>query len=179
AHFEEQDQAGDDQHRPAHAEQAGDDSRRQSEQRDHQIVHRTSSPVGLPQAPPPGVSIRSTSPGCSPTAVLAASGAPFSRLRPGAPSPPPAAPRGPWRRRSLRRLASAGANASISRMTPVPPAAAPLPPLPPRTAYVRTRSGNSSSSTSTGVLRVFDMPTCTADGPGPAGPPPCPPPSVS
>ena len=70
-------------------------------------------------------------------------------------------------------------SACTSRMTPSPPRKAPAPPLPRRTAYWVTRSGNSSSSASTGVFKVLDMATWTALGPSASGHAPWPPPSVS
>src|SRR5207247_6424384 len=136
-------------------------------------------PSGLPQAPPPGVSMRNTSPGERRRAAFAGSGEPLRRFAPLLPSPPPAAPRGPCRRRSVSKVASIGVSASNSRITPSPPAHVPTPPLPRLNAYSRTRSGYSISSTSIGVLRVLDIPTCTPDGPGAPRLAPCPPPMVS
>src|SRR5256885_8008880 len=68
---------------------------------------------------------------------------------------------------------------SNSRTTPSPPDHFPTPALPRRKAYVLSRRGYSISSTSTGVFRVFDIPTCTPDGPGAPWLAPCPPPIVS
>ena len=65
-----------------------------------------------------------------------------------------------------------GASASISRIRPSPPRCSPAPPLPRRRASSRTRSGNSVSSASTGVLSVFDIATWIALGPSPSGQPP-------
>ena len=58
-------------------------------------------------------------------------------------------------------------------------ASLPAPPLPRRTLVWSTRTGSSRSTTSSGVLRVFVMCVCTAWAPGPCGPPPAPPASVS
>ena len=67
-------------------------------------------------------------------------------------------------RRSVIRLKRIGARASISRTIPSPPRWRPAPPLPRRSESSRTRSGNSLSSASTGVLRVFDIATWMALG---------------
>ena len=77
---------------------------------------------------------------------------------------------------SVKRI---GSSASISRTIPSPPRMAPAPPQPRRTASSRTRSGNSVSSASTGVLSVFDIATWIALGPSASGQAPWPPPIVS
>src|SRR6267143_459215 len=177
--LEEQHQTRHDQDRPTDAEQPGEDARREPQQAHQDVRDHRSLLSGVPQPPPPGVSIRSTSPGTSRTAPFAGSGRSLSKFRPIAPSPPPPAPRGAWRRRSVSRLTSQEASASNSRTTPSPPTHRPAPPLPRRNEYRLTRSGLSSSTTSTGVLRVLDIPTWTPEGPGPYGPAPWPPPMVS
>src|SRR2546428_4242007 len=126
-----QNQPRNDHERSADPEQPRDHAGHESEQRHQHPRHgsppRSGSPPA-PQPPPPGVSIRTTSPGSSSALTLGASAAPFKTVRPGAPEPPPAAPPGAWRRRSARTLSSIGANASNSRTTPSPP---PPPPPPP------------------------------------------------
>ena len=136
--------------------------------------------------PPPGVSIRRRSPGSQPSlapwraARSAALPARISRLRPGAPAPPPAAPR-------------RSDPAALGRAARTPSARAPRsrarPRRRPRGARRRrsrgaastrsTRSGNSSSSASIGVLSVLLIATCTAEGPSASGQAPWPPPIVS
>ena len=81
----------------------------------------------------------------------------------------PRGPRGGWRRRSVISVKRIGASASISRTMPSPPRCAPAPPLPRRSESSRTRSGNSVSSASTGVFRVFDIATWIALGPSASG----------
>src|SRR6185437_2420299 len=140
--------------------------------------------VGGPYPPPPGVSMRSRSPGRSLPVTFAGSprgGSPGTiRLsRPGAPGRPPCAPRGAWRRRSPISEKLISARASISRTTPSPPLCSPSPPDPRRSAYSLTRSGNSRSSASIGVFSVLLIATCTALGPSVSAQAPWPPPSVS
>src|SRR2546426_2400776 len=122
----------------------------------HGSPPRSGSPPA-PQPPPPGVSIRTTSPGSSSALTLGASAAPFKTVRPGAPEPPPAAPPGARRRRSARTLSSIGANASNSRTTPSPPAPPPPPPPPPRQPDRLTPQGYSISRTPIGVFRGFGL----------------------
>src|SRR6267142_5589170 len=175
-HLGDENEAGDDDDRAPHAEQSRDHTCKQAEQCVQNPCH-TLCP--FPQPPPPGVSMRSTSPARSCKVAFEGIASPFSRFAPAAPAPPPAPPAGPWRRRSVSSVASIGASASNSRTTPSPPAHSPFPPLPPRRAYVRSRSGCSISKTSIGVFRVFDIPTCTPDGPLAPRLAPCPPPIVS
>ena len=80
----------------------------------------------------------------------------------GAPSPPPAAPRGavPAALGDQREAHLARALRS-SRTTPSPPRWRPAPPEPRRSAYSITRSGNSRSSASIGVFSVLLIATCT------------------
>src|SRR5439155_22762354 len=147
--------AGNDHHRAASAVETRDQPGHQPHPR-HERPSHLSSP--FPQPPPPGVSMRRTSPEASRSVVFDGRRAPLRRLDPGAPSSPPAAPAGPCLRRSVSRVASMGASASNSLTTPSPPAHLPFPPLPRRSAYVRTLSGCSISRTSIGVFRVFDIP---------------------
>src|SRR5207253_7942712 len=129
---------GHDHDRPPDAEHARHHPPHQADQNHEQPRHclsprsESSPPPPPPQPPPPGVSTRNTSPGSSDTLTLGARGTPFKSVRPRAPSRPPAAPRGAWRRRSARMLASIGASASNSRTTPSPPRHWPPPPLPRR-----------------------------------------------
>ena len=53
--------------------------------------------VASPHPPPPGVSIRTRSPARSAVVTFAGCSSPLTSVRPGAPSPPPAAPFGAWR----------------------------------------------------------------------------------
>src|SRR2546430_1101476 len=172
----EQDQTRNDEDGAADPEQPRHHAGREADETHHHPVHRASPCSGVPQAPPPGVSMRSASPGSSSALTLDASGVPFKIVRPAAPCPPSAAPAGAWRRRSASTLSSTGAYTSNSRTTPSPPDHFPTPALPRRKAYVLSRRGYSISSTSTGVFRVFDIPTCTPDGPGAPWLAPCPPP---
>src|SRR5213076_351426 len=96
---------------------------READQTHPHPVHGASPCCGFPHAPPPGVSMRSTSPGASSVFTLDATGVPFKIVRPAAPCPPSAAPAGSWRRRSASTLSSIGASASNSRTTPSPPPA--------------------------------------------------------
>src|SRR6266705_5297168 len=118
-------EARDDHHRATHAEQPRDDAREQAEQRDQGPRHGS---CPFPQPPPPGVSMRRTSPVANRSAVLDGSDSPFNRFLPAPPADPPAAPAGPWRRRSDTSVASIGASASNSRTTPSPPSHHPPPP---------------------------------------------------
>src|SRR5207253_1479342 len=115
-------------------EQPGYHAGREADQTHQHPVHRASPCSGFPHAPPPGVSMWSTSPGASSVFTLDATGVPFKIVRPAAPCPPSAAPAGSWRRRSASTLSSIGASASNSRTTPSPPAHRPTPPLPRRKA---------------------------------------------
>src|SRR6267378_7757401 len=144
----EQHQGGHDHDRSPDAKQARHHAPHQADEPHEHPRHRMSPRSGLPQPPPPGVSTRSTSPDASDTLTLGASATPFKSVRPGSPSRPPAAPRGACRRRSARMLASIGASASNSRITPSPPGHRPTPPLPRRKAYDFTRKGYSISRTS-------------------------------
>src|SRR5919199_6068096 len=135
--------------------------------------------AGAPCPPPPGVSIRRRVPLRSLPDALGATSSPSTRLRPHAPSPPPSAPGGGWRRRSVSSEYVMSSSASSSRTTPSPPRCSPSPPEPRRSAYSVTRSGNSSSSASTGVFSVLLIATCTPLGPSASGHAPWPPPSVS
>src|SRR4030095_8992601 len=115
----------------------------------------------LPQPPPPGVSILTRSPASSsqlpfdpilhwrPSRMIAAV--------PGFPLSPPDRPYGLRLRLSASNDMCAGANVSISRMTPSPPFRFPFPPEPLRILYSRTRKGYAYSSASAGVFRLFVM----------------------
>src|SRR5207302_813043 len=93
-------QPRDDHDRTAHAEQARHHTGHETDHRHEQPRHRWPPGSGCPHPPPPGVSTRTTSPAVSRVLALGGSGAPFTRVRPGAPAPPPPAPHGAWRRRS-------------------------------------------------------------------------------
>ncbi len=54
-----------------------------------------------PRPPPPGVSILKRSPVSSVPEAFAGNSSPFTLLRPRSPGPPPSAPGGAWRRRSV------------------------------------------------------------------------------
>ena len=102
------------------------------------------------------------------------SSSPFSTFLPGAPGSPPSAPGGACLRRSViqreahpRRAPRARGRRRRRR------GGEPSPPEPRRSEYSTARSGNSSSSASTGVLRVFDIATCTPLGPSASGHAPC------
>src|SRR5439155_696649 len=82
---------------------------------------------GGPQPPPPGVRTVTTDPGSSSRLALGGSGRPSTSLAPGLPGPPPAAPAGAWRRRSVSRETVAGASTRIERTRPAPPAWRPAP----------------------------------------------------
>src|SRR5260370_221093 len=89
---------------------------------------------GLPQPPPPGLSIRTLSPERSLTLDLPGivSSEPSRRMikvRPGAPSVPPASPYGPRERRSAGRVTWASVKTSVLRVIPSPPVWRPPPPL--------------------------------------------------
>src|SRR5213078_3880176 len=129
---EEEHETRNDEDGASDAEQPGYHAGREADQTHQHPVHHASPCSGFPHAPPPGVSMRSTSPGWSSVLTLDATGVPFKIVRPAAPCPPPAAPAGSWRRRSASTLSSIGANASNSRTTPSPPAHHPTPPLPRR-----------------------------------------------
>src|SRR5580658_6815127 len=99
-----------------------------------------------PQAPPPGVSTRTRSPGIRSRLVFPGSfeRLPFFRVTkfiPTAPSPPPANPHGASTRRSVRRLTFQSTMHSISRTSPSPPEYLPRPPDPRRIRYSVTRIG--------------------------------------
>src|SRR5207245_4455987 len=133
--LQEQHQRRHDHDRSPDAEQPRHHARHQADQRHQHPGHRSSPCCGWacpspssPHPPPPGVSMRSASPGTSDTLTLDPSATPFNIVAPGAPSRPPAAPRGPRRRRSARIPASIGASASNSRTTPSPPLHCPTPP---------------------------------------------------
>src|SRR5829696_1636780 len=138
----------------------------------HRLVHG-------PYPPPPGVSIVITSPACTSSVTFAGSSTPFKRLRPGVPSPPPAAPRGGRARRSLRMDRRHSSSTRSSRTTPSPPRCSPSPPEPSRRPHRSTRIGYCCSSPSTGVASVFDIVTWTPLGPSAPGHAPWPPPIVS
>src|SRR6266508_2893444 len=80
-----------------------------------------------PNPPPPGVSIVRTSPAARSRLILAGSGSPFRRLRPGAPSPPPRSPCGACARRSLMIDRRQSSRTRSSRTTPSPPRCRPPP----------------------------------------------------
>src|SRR6266516_3976136 len=90
-HATDEHEPGDDHNRAADAEQPRDDARQQAEQR-YQHPRHGSCP--FPQPPPPGVSMRRTSPVANRSAVLDGSDSPFNRFLPTSPANPPAAPAG-------------------------------------------------------------------------------------
>jgi hypothetical protein len=95
--------------------------------------------AGSPQPPPPGVSIRRTSPALSwivhfsgRRSARASSPDDRSQFSPGAPGPPPARPHGCDTRRSVMSDTVASSSTWRSRSMPSPPADRPAPPLPRR-----------------------------------------------
>src|SRR5262245_63742271 len=120
----------DDDHRAAHTKEPGDDTRQESEQGDQEPRHVF---LPFPQAPPPGVSTRRTSPATSRSVVFDASALPLIEFSPGAPSAPapPPPPPGPGAPRPARPVAPPGAGASNPRVPPPPPSPSPFPPRPP------------------------------------------------
>ena len=97
--------------------------------------------VGGPKPPPPGVSMRTTSPASRSSVALAGTSRPLTRLRPGRPGSPPAAPVGARSRRSLRSERRHASSTRSSRTTPSPPWKRPPPPEPRRSSWRSTRSG--------------------------------------
>jgi hypothetical protein len=95
--------------------------------------------VGVPQPPPPGVSMRRTSPAFIRSVHLSASRSAHaslppgrSQFSPGAPGSPPARPYGRDTRRSVMRLTVTSSSMSTSRSIPSPPGCRAVPPLPDR-----------------------------------------------
>src|SRR5579871_243975 len=102
--------------------------------------------VGAPQPPPPGVRMVSSEPGGQFSLHLPGrvrSGFPGScrRFAPGAPGPPPCAPKGGWVRRSVSRDTRASVSSCSLRRKPLPPGCAPAPPVPSARATSSTRRG--------------------------------------
>jgi hypothetical protein len=99
------------------------------------------SALGIPQPPPPGVAIVSTSPSRTSSATFDATSTPFNAFDPGAPASPPARPHGACVRRSVNNVTSAGSRNSSSLTIPSPPEKRPAPPELRRTSYRVTRNG--------------------------------------
>src|SRR2546430_16888519 len=104
---------------------------------------------------------------------------PFNRLWPTDPSPPPLAPLGAWRRRSVNSVTVHGDVTRYRRTMPSPPRCEPPPPDAARSEYSSIRIGEARSSDSIGVLSVLLIPTCTPLGPAALDDAPWPRPRVS
>ena len=114
---------------------------------------------GRPHPPPPGVSIRTTSP--AETRIVHLSGrrsahdsspSGSSQFSPTAPGPPPARPHGWLTRRSVMSDTVTSSSIRRSRSMPSPLGAEPTPPLPLRRRYRSTRTGKARSNASMGGI---------------------------
>src|SRR5215208_1397695 len=87
-------------------------------------------PSAHPYPPPPGVRIVTTSPASRSRPTFGGSSSPLRRFSPTLPGSPPLAPRGGWRRRSVRREREADSRTRTERSMPSPPRCSPPPPEP-------------------------------------------------
>ena len=108
-----------------------------SSSRHSRMISLSVDGMGSPKPPPPGVSIRITSPARTRTVHLSASlvacdSSPpgSSQFSPAAPAAPPSTPHGCDTRRSVISETVASSSTSRSRSMPSPPRAAPAPPEP-------------------------------------------------
>ena len=120
-----------------------------------------------------------TSPAARSSVALAGTGTPLTRFRPGAPSPPPCAPRGEFARRSVSSDSRQGSSTSQLADDAVASGvlAAPTGPETQRVALHAQRVLELERLT--GVESVLDIATCTPLGPSASGHAPWPPPMVS
>ena len=140
-------------------------------------VNPVTGPGGRPHPPPPGVSIRNTSP--APNRIVHLSGKPIAPRLVAARQQPvlarrtrlhrPTDPTAGDTRRSVISETVTSSSISRSRSIPSPPVASPAPPLPRRNRYRNTRIGYARSNASDGRVPGVGHPVWTPDMPGTTG----------